>query len=210
MLITSVSEQKKKTNRVSVYIDNKFAFGMTKVDALYYHIKEGEELSIERYNRILEELIYAKARDKAVKLLGFSAKTENELLKRLEEDYSTEICSKVIETLKNYGYINDTAYANSYINDSFKFKGWGKNRIRLELKRKGIDDDKIETALEDAELDEEEKVCEILKKRLKGCTSPDYKERAKHTRYLVSRGFSYDTIKTAFNRLTNDDTEDWS
>ena len=83
MLITEVKTQKKNTNRVSVYIDGKFAFGMTQVDALYYHIKEGEEISNERYKQIVEELIYAKARDKAIKLLGYSAKTEKELLQKL-------------------------------------------------------------------------------------------------------------------------------
>lgn len=210
MLITEVKTQKKNTNRVSVYIDGKFAFGMTQVDALYYHIKEGEEISNERYKQIVEELIYAKARDKAIKLLGYSAKTEKELLQKLEEEYNSEICNTVVEMLKKYGYINDDAYANAYINDSFRFKGWGSNRIKFELKKKGVDENKIAEAMENADLNEEEKACEILKKRLKGCTTPDYKERAKHTRYLASRGFDYEVIKTAFLRLTQDNFDDWS
>lgn len=208
MLITAVTAQKNKPDRVSVFINYEFAFGMTKVDALYYHIKEGEEITEERYNNILEELIYVKARDKAIKLLGFSARTEKELVKRLSADYSPEICEKVIEMLKKYGYINDAAFTASYINDSFKIKGWGSRRIKAELKIKGIAEEEISAALDNAQLDEESKACELLSKRLKGCTSPDYRERAKHYRYLVSRGFSYQVINEAFSRLTDNFQED--
>lgn len=208
MLVTSVTQQKKKADRVSVYIDDKFAFGMTAVDALYYHIKEGEEITEERYNNILEELIYVKARDKAVKLLGFSARSEKELTDRLSKDYSIDICHKVIEMLKKYGYINDEAFSAAFVNDSFKYKGWGSRKIKAELKQKGIGDEEIALAFENANLDEQTKAYEILKKRLKGNNLPDYKERTKQYRYLVGRGFSYDVINAAFNALTDNFTEE--
>jgi regulatory protein len=209
MLITAVTEQKKDPKRVSVYIDGKFAFGMTKVDCLYYHIKEDNEITEDEYNKILTELIYVKAKDKAVKLLGFSARTEKELVDKLSKDYSPEICERVIEMLKKYGYIDDSSYATSYISDSFKFKGWGSRRIKSELRHKGVDDETIDQAITNAELDEQTKAYELLKKRLKGNTCPDYKERSKHYRYLVGRGFSYDDINSAFSRLTETE-DDWS
>ncbi len=208
MLITAVTQQKKNENRLSVYIDNKFAFGITRVDALYYHIKEGEEISPERYNNILEELIYAKARDKAIKLLGFSLRTEKELLQKLGEEYSVEICTRVIDMLKGYGYIDDEEYAKAYINDSYNYKGWGSRKIKVQLKNKGIAEEKIEKALDEAVFDEVEKAYSLLKKRLKGNTTLDYKERAKHYRYLASRGFDYDIINSAFLKLAEEDLED--
>ncbi len=208
MIITSVTKQKNRQNRVSVFIDNKFAFGMTEVDALFYHIKEGEQISPERYNYILNELIYVKARDKAIKLLGFSARTEKELMKRLSTDYSPEICERVIEMLKGYGYINDRDYAVSYINDSFKYKGWGKRRILSNLKAKGIKEEEAFNALDEADLNEEEKAFELLKKRLKGNSTPDSKEKAKYYRFLLGRGFSYDVINSVFYRLTDNFSEE--
>jgi regulatory protein len=111
--------------------------------------------------------------------------------------------------LKKYGYINDEGYAVSYTNDSFKFKGWGSRKIKAELIHKGVSEETVSRVLEDAELDEETKAYELLKKRLKGNNNPDYKERAKHYRYLVGRGFSFDDINTAFSRLVQED-DDWS
>lgn len=210
MLITAVTKQKNNPKRVSVYIDEKFAFGMSEVDALYYHIEEGKQLSQERYDYILNELIYAKARDKAVKLLSFSPRSEKELIDKLKKDYSDEICQRVVEMLKRYGYLNDADYALSYVKDSFNLKGKGSIRIRSELRHKGIGEAEISSALETAELDEEEKAYALLKKRLKGNTDPDMKEKAKQYRYLASKGFSYDCINSAFSRLGENLTDDWS
>lgn len=208
MVVTALEKQKKRDNRVSVYIDGKFAFGMSEVDALYYHIKEGAEITQEEYDKILNELIFVKARDKAVRLLGFSQKTQKELMQRLSKDYSNEICERVIELLKKYGYINDEAYSAAFVNDSFKYKGWGSRRIKAELKNRGVSEETITAAVEGAELDEDARAYELLKKRLKGNTSPDYKERAKQYRYLAGRGFSYDVINAAFSALTDNFTED--
>jgi regulatory protein len=210
MLITEVSVQKKHPDRVSVYIDNKFAFGMTEVDALFYHIKEGEEITDKRYAEILNELIYAKARDKAVRLLGFSARTEKELLTKLSTDYSEEISTRVIEMLKGYGYVNDKEYAISYAKDCFNLKGWGRQKIKSELKRKGVSDEIITSVFDELDADnninENDSAYELLQKRLKGNTELDFKEKSKHYRYLLSRGFTTDVINSAFNRLT----DNWS
>ena len=210
MLITAVTKQKNDPKRVSVYIDEKFAFGISAVDALYYHIEEGKELTREKYEYILNEIIYGKARDKAIKLLGFSPRTEKELMDKLKGDYSEEICQRVLDMLKKYGYINDTQYAASYVKDNFNLKGKGSLRIRSELKHKGINEDTIISALDSAELDEDEKAYTLLKKRLKNNIHPDAKEKAKQYRYLASRGFSYDSINSAFSRLDGSITDDWS
>ena len=58
MLITDLKQQVKDGKRVSVFLDGKFAFGMTDVDVLFYHLRIGEELTEERYSYILEQCIY--------------------------------------------------------------------------------------------------------------------------------------------------------
>lgn len=208
MLITSITEQKKDSGRVSVCIDGKFAFGISKADALYHHLKEGEELSREKYDIITDELVYGKAKDNAVKLLSFAPRTEKELAEKLSADYSPEICSRVTDMLKKYGYIDDEAYTAAYINDSFKYKGRGSLRIKAELRAKGVSEEIISAAFENASPDEEKMAYELLKKRLKGSMPTDRREMAKHYRYLAGRGFSYEVINNAFSRLNADFTEE--
>ena len=78
------------------------------------------------------------------------------------------------------------------------------------IRDRGIGEAEIASALETAELNEEEKAYTLLKKRLKGNTVPDTKEKAKQYRYLASKGFSYDCINSAFSRLGENLSDDWS
>lgn len=44
MIITDIKKQVKDTERYSIYIDNKFVFGLSGVDVLYYRLKIGNEI----------------------------------------------------------------------------------------------------------------------------------------------------------------------
>ena len=68
MIITDIKKQVKDTERYSIYIDNKFVFGLSGVDVLYYRLKIGNEIPQEKYDEILENVIYEKAKNTAVKL----------------------------------------------------------------------------------------------------------------------------------------------
>ena len=54
MIITDIKKQVKDTERYSIYIDNKFVFGLSGVDVLYYRLQIGNEISQEKYDEILE------------------------------------------------------------------------------------------------------------------------------------------------------------
>ena len=54
MIITDIKKQVKDTERYSIYIDNKFVFGLSGVDVLYYRLKIGNEIPQEKYDEILE------------------------------------------------------------------------------------------------------------------------------------------------------------
>ena len=77
MIITDIKKQVKDTERYSIYIDNKFVFGLSGVDVLYYRLKIGNEISQEKYDEILDNVIYEKAKNTAVKFLGYWAKNVN-------------------------------------------------------------------------------------------------------------------------------------
>ena len=62
MIITDIKKQVKDTERYSIYIDNKFVFGLSGVDVLYYRLKIGNEISQEKYDEILDNVIYEKAK----------------------------------------------------------------------------------------------------------------------------------------------------
>ncbi len=195
MIITDIQPQVKRKGRSSVFIDGEFSFGIDNVDLILYHLKIGKEISNEEFDRIITNCLLEKAKSKVARLVSFSAKTEKEIKTRLKEEYSDEIIEKVISLYKKYGYINDEEYAKKYISDSFKLKGDGPNKIRYNLRTKGIKDEYIDNALCDDSFDWHSLCLKVLNKKLKGKVPADYKEKSKIYNFLATRGFSFDTIK---------------
>lgn len=207
MIITDIKKQAKDTERYSIYIDNKFVFGLSGVDVLYYRLKIGNEISQEKYDEILDNVIYEKAKNTAVKFLGYRARSKKELRDKLIKDYDEDITNKVISMLEKYGYVNDEEYAKAYVRDCLNLKGWGQKRISLELTKRGIDKNIIEKSLPKENTEQLELIEKLLTKRLKGNTNIDFKEKKKHFDYLARRGFLPSDILEVFDKVLV--KEDW-
>ncbi len=201
MIITDIKEQVKDNKRVSVYIDNKFSFGITKVDAIFYKLKTGDEISQEKYDKIISENIFIKARDKALKLLGLRARSRKEIEDKLKTDYSQFVIDRVVSLLEKYDYINDENFAKIFSKEKFKLKGWSKKRIAFELRNKGISNEIIEKTLNECDFDTSSVINKLLEKRLKGKKDIDYKEKQKQFNYLLSKGYDFDEVKEAIDKL---------
>lgn len=204
MKITDIKPQIKKQDRFSVFIDGKFAFGLDAVDVLYYKLKIDDEISRERYEEILEDSIYDKAKNTAVRFLGYRARSRKELKDRLLRDYDEQICEKVLSMLEKYGYINDEDFAASYVKDCLNIKGWGEKRIFIELMKKGVSRDIAEKILSNAAEPQIEQIEKLLTKRLKGRKNIDYREKKKHFDFLIRRGYTTENIKAVFERVFSD------
>lgn len=203
MIITDIQQQKKNEKRYSVFIDGQFAFGLTDIDLLYYKLEPGLELSQQRYDEIFENLLYQRAKEKALKKLNYKYCTKKEISDKLLTEYSPEITQRVIEILEKYNYINDEEYARLYISDSIKLKGWGKIKIRYQLLQKGVSEDIINNQLQSAEEDCGEIACSLLLKKFKGIDLKEYKAKQKAYNYLLQRGYSYEEISRAIEIYHN-------
>lgn len=201
MIVTDIKPQVKKQNRVSVFIDGKFAFGLDKSDCTFMGLKIGTELTQERYDYIIDNAVYAKAYQKADRYIGFKMRTEKEVRNKLiEEGYSDEITERVIATMVKYKYIDDMSYAIMYAKDCRKLKKWGPERIKAELYKKGISTEYIDNALNESDTDDTTEIIEtLLEKRIRN-TPIDLKEKQKHINFLLRRGFKYDDIKAVIEK----------
>lgn len=201
MKITDIKPQVKNENRVSVYIDGSFAFGIDRGDCAFMGLKAGDEITREKYDYIADNVLYTSAYKKADRYIGFKMRTEKEVRRKLrEEDFSDEIIERVIASMLKYKYIDDESYALMYARDCARLKKWGSERIKAELMKKGVELTVVERALENAEIeDTEEVISQLLEKRIK-CTPIDIKEKQKHFNYLLRRGFKSEDIKKALGK----------
>lgn len=201
MKITSVVKQKKNQDRYNVYVDNEFSFSCCEEDIIKYSIYEG--LSLKSLD-ILEELKLnceiTKAYDYALYLVGLRNYTRKEIERRLKNKcYSMTTILAVVEKLEHYSLINDKEYVEKYIKDSMYYKKYGHKKILFNLQSKGID----KNLLESISIDEEEMIknaIELAQKKLKSLQGKkDIKLRL--SRYLQSKGYSYEIIDKAIREI---------
>ena len=201
MFITKIEPQKKDPSRVSVFIDGEFAFGLKYEDALFFRLREGNEILSQDYEKILNEIVLTSARDKALKYLGLRRRSRREIERYLKQkEFSDEVINKTVEALKQYNYINDLEFAKAFINDGLRFNKWGIKKIKYELALKGVGGEIIEEAAEGSEYSPDEVLAGLIEKKLgrSGFTEQDEKEKKKLFNYLLNRGFPYEEISAAY------------
>lgn len=199
MVVTAIEQQKHHTERYSIFIDDIFAFGLIMQDILYFKLKEGEEISQEKYDFIMENIIYIKAQDTAINYISYKMRTEKEVIRKLQEkEYSEDVVERVIQFLKKYQYVDDYKYCCSYIKESIKLKPKGAFLLKKELKERGISIDTIERALEQAELKEVQSAEKWIHKKIKDFSAIDEKKKNQVFQFLLRKGYNVDCIKEAF------------
>lgn len=138
-----------------------------------------------------------KAYNYAIKYLK-NIKTKKDVYDYLiRKGFSDEETSEVCDYIEEVGLVDDDLYVKFFVEDSFRIKNKGARKIVYELKQRGIDDDKIEEAIEEASDMEYEALKEAYERKLeatKSETNP-YKRKNKIIRFLISRGFDYSDIK---------------
>lgn len=200
--ITKIENQKNE-KRANIYIDDEFFLGVDKEIIYMLRLREGKEIERESLQNIINEEMYIKAKNKALKLLHFSSRTEKEMRERLKKyEYEETVIDRVMDFLKEYDFINDQKYTERMIRSKSKGKKYGQNRIKQDLYRKGIHESMIEDTLLE-EIDEEteyENAFSLAQKKMRTISDTDKRKiYEKIGRYLAYRGYKYDLIKKVIN-----------
>lgn len=129
--------------------------------------------------------------------------------KLLRWEFPEQEIHKILDFLYKYQFVDDRRYARIYAEDKFRFNHWGKQKINMMLRQKGIETAMIEEALEQLNSPAYRESClELMKQKMKSLSEPDpYKLKAKLTRFALGRGFDYDTVGSCFQEL-RDYTDD--
>ena len=148
MIVTGLEAVGK--NRSRVYLDEELAFVLYKGELSRYGIKEGAELSEDIYREILDTVLTKRAKLRCMNLLKSMDRTEFQLRQKLRQgDYPEEVAERAIAYVKKFGYVNDRAYALRYI-ESRQGRD-ARRQIACDLRQKGISQDIIQEAFEEAE-----------------------------------------------------------
>lgn len=198
MTVTGIKEITK--SRMKIDIDGAFAFVLYKGELRIYGIKENQELSEENYQKILIEVLPKRAKLRAMNLLKSRAYTAFQLREKLEAGgYPKKIIEEAIDYVASFGYVNDSQYAMDFIEYNKEKKS--KNRIFMDLYKKGISKELIEEAWKDAvgvdrqEL-EKEQIIHWIKKKNFPLETASLREKQKMMAFLYRKGFTNELIRS--------------
>lgn len=196
--ITAITPQIKDKTRCNLEVDGRFLCGMKLETVIQNHLKVGLTVSTEELSAIQAESEKMSALDKALSYISLSMKTEKEIVDYLaKKGYLEDVIDFVVAKMRGYGYIDDLAYSLSYIQSAGARKG--RKLIEAELRRKGVCKETVEEALRSLS-GETETACNILEKYLRG-KSLDKINLQKGYRYLIGKGFDYETAHEALKIL---------
>jgi regulatory protein len=138
----------------------------------------------------------------ALRYLQRRARTESEIRKKLaDREIPPQEIEAVMVRLREYGYINDQKFAVDYQRFRNDYKPMGQQRLRQELRLKGVPKDITEKVSADFEV-EKELAYRAAQTRLRQYSNltPEVFQR-RMIAFLGRRGFSYSVIKTVLERL---------
>ena len=199
MRITDIARQKKRSNRLSIFLDGEFAFGLDEETVFKHGLKIGLELDEDRIVQVLGDEQRKKAKDAAFHYLSFRPRTIKEVRDKLrEKDYEETIVQETIALLERLGLLDDRDFAARWIAERLRLKPRGRRLLFSELIKKGISRETAEEALSEAfaNIDERTLAADLLRKRAAryGAAEPRQAFR-KMNDFLIRKGFDFEVAR---------------
>lgn len=156
-------------------------------------IRVGKIMTDEDIEAALGRNDYRRARERALYLLDERDYGYVEMFKKLENNYSEDVCYEVVNNLSELGLIDDRRYARKCAEYYLVTKQRGKYRAREEMRRRGIPADLIDEALEEFSEGTYERLSKLVaKKYARKLSEENGVNKVKAA--LARQGFSYDEI----------------
>lgn len=205
--VTALKVQVRNPNRVNVFLDGEFAFGLERITAAWLRV--GQVLSDEKITQLKQqdeqEVVYLKA----LHLLEFRPRSEEEIRRKLDKkEISAEVINQVIERLRRNNLVNDEQFAQAWVENRSAFRPRSRKALQYEMRQKGLSGAAIEQALTNLEIDEEELAYQAALKQSRKLNQLDKMDfRRKMFSFLARRGFSYGTSAPVVERIWKDISE---
>ncbi len=163
-------------------------------------LKEGAYVPAVLYQKVLKEILGIRVKKRALFLLERMDRTEQQLYEKLRQSGYPEPCvEEALAYVKQYHYIDDLKYARTYVRCCQQKKS--RQRLRMDLMKKGVAKAVIEQALEEEfASDEREKIKALLEKRHYDCSGADRKEQQRMYQFLMRRGYQSGDILAVMRR----------
>lgn len=187
--ITRLAPQKRNKERINVYLDGEFAFGLALNAAS--GLRVGQTLSGQEIDELQAIDTVEKAKASAFRFLSYRPRSTTEVRKRLlQKGYDEQVVQSAIARLTELSLLDDAGFAAYWVEQREAFRPRSRRALRYELFQKGVSREIVERAL--SELDDTESARSAAERKLHQWEQlPRDNFFQKMHRYLQSRGFNH-------------------
>ena len=200
--ITALKWLPSQPNRVWIYLDGGERVAVNLTTAAGF--KAGDCIAADTVDGLRSHQRRDDAYRCAIRLLARRDHSTYEIRQKLvHRGFDPDAINDALERLIENKYMNDQAFAASWINYRIKTAPRSRRMMRRELRQKGLDHTQIEPAL--ANLDEHELATACIQRkrrrwqRMKGST-----RRLKMLAHLSQKGFSYEVSRSVVDNYCDD------
>lgn len=199
--ITAIKAQKRNPQRVNIYLNGEFAFGLSRFVAAW--LEPGRKLSEAEIRKLQEDDTYEVAIQKAVQFINHRPRSIEETRRRLKEKgFDNAVIETTLQKLIDQRWLDDLDFSRQWIENRNTFRPRSDRLLSYELRQKGVAENIITQALEEYGGDENELAYQAGIKKARQCrqeTRLDFLKKVGG--YLGRRGFHYGIVKPTVERL---------
>lgn len=216
VIITALKPQEHHPERVNVFVDGEFRCGLALELALGGGLRVGEDVGEETLRSLVRRDLLWKARDAALHLLGYRARTEAELRRRLlRKEFPEDVVEECVADLVDRGFVDDAQFAAAFVRDRVRARPRGTRRLVQELRARGVAGETAGQVVEETLENEAVSELELAREAAEAWARRAFSGRADHGRpegdpwevrrrlfgYLTRRGFGVEVIRAVMDEV---------
>lgn len=208
--VTAIKAQVRNPERVSVFLDDRFAFGIGTEFAVKEGLRVGDTLDSDRVVELLALDETGRATTSALNLLASRPRATREVRDRLKQKgFSEPAVDAAIARLEGWHYLDDAGFARFWVENREANRPRGRRLLEQELRHKGVDREVARSAVDAADPDEGTTALKLARVKLRSYHGLD--ERVIRRRlggFLARRGYGFDVIQPVLDRVLGDTDSD--
>ncbi|ALB29419.1 recombination regulator RecX [Companilactobacillus heilongjiangensis] len=208
--VTKIQAQKRK-GRYNVFLDGKYAFPVAEQTLIDFRLMNGVEVTDEQIKEIQDSENINKAYGDALNYLSYQLRTKKEIKDYLyKKEYHRDAVDEVISRLEKLHYLDDAAYAKSFISNQLRTTSNGPKVIEQKMAQKGVPNNIIQDSVVEIDYDTLlENATEFAKKQVRKQHRASFKQMVTKLRSsLYQKGFDNEVIEETIKNLELEPDED--
>jgi hypothetical protein len=132
--VTKLQVQKRRRDRVNVYLDGRYAFSLPEMEAV--KLRRGQVLSDADIAQLRHRDELSKAYNLALGYLSYRPRSQAEVQTHLQrKGYHEALVAEVLARLQDAGLVDDVEFAQYWVENRMQFRPKGPVALRYELRQ---------------------------------------------------------------------------